>query len=265
MNEENPLLVRREGAVVRAMLNRPHRRNAMSMALVQAVDVLLDELEQDGSARVLVLEGAGGHFCAGLDLVEVAEDDLSPEQKLAAQLKRNTATGRRFARIAALPQVVVARIQGSVFAGGLGFVCAADVAICDATARFCAPEVRRGLVAAQILPWLVRRMGRSQAQRMVLQAQVLDAQAALGIGLVHEVAADEAALDAMLAIIIADVLKGAPGAMAETKRLIAALGPVATETYAQAGAESFARQATGEAEEGIAAFRARRKPSWEPG
>jgi isohexenylglutaconyl-CoA hydratase len=264
MSEDNPLLVRREGPVVRAMLNRPHRRNAMSMALVQAVDRLLDELERDNSARVLVLEGAGGHFCAGLDLVEVAEDNLSAEQKLAAQLKRNTATGRRFARIAALPQVVVARIQGSVFAGGLGFVCAADIAIADASARFCAPEVRRGLLAAQILPWLVRRMGRSQAQRMVLQAQVLDAQGALGIGLVHEVAPDEAALDAALGTIIADVLKGAPGAMAETKRLIAALGPVATEAYAQAGAEAFARQATGEAEEGIAAFRARRKPSWEP-
>jgi len=264
MTEENPLLVRRDGAVVRAMLNRPHRRNAMSLALVQAVDVLLDELEQDSSARVLVLEGAAGHFCAGLDLVEVAEDHVTPEDKLAAQMKRNTATGRRFARIAALPQVVVARIQGSVFAGGLGFVCAADIAICDATARFCAPEVRRGLVAAQILPWLVRRMGRSEAQRMVLQAQVLDAAAARGIGLVHEVLADEAALDAALATVISDILKGAPGAMAETKSLIGALGAVATDAYAQAGAEAFARQATGEADEGIAAFRARRKPSWEP-
>ncbi len=258
-----PVLVERDGAVVRATLNRPERRNAMNGALVAALDGLLDALEQDRTARVLVLGGAGGHFCAGLDLVEVAEDTLSAEQRLAAQTARNAAMGARFARIAALPQVVVARIQGSVFAGGLGLCCAADIALCDASARFSAPEVRRGLVAAQILPWLVRRMGRSQAQRLVLQAPVLDASGGLAAGLVHEVLPDAAALDTAVAGAIADVLKGAPGALAETKALIAALGAVAPEPYAAAGAAAFARQAVGEAVEGIAAFRGKRSAAWE--
>ena len=267
MSEEQPLLVRREGPVVRAVMNRPHRRNAMSAAMMAAMDGLLDELEADraGKARVLVLEGAGGHFCAGLDLGEVADTPGDERAKLAAQVARNAATGARFARIAALPQVVVARVQGGAFAGGLGFVCAADVALCDASARFSAPEVRRGLVAAQILPWVVRRTGRAAARRMVLQANVLDAAAAAGIGLVHEALPDAAALDAAVAALVADLLRGAPGAVAETKALLAALGPVAPEGYAAAGADAFARCAVGEAKEGIAAFQEKRPPAWEVG
>ena len=264
MSEEQPLLVRREGPVVRAVMSRPHRRNAMSAAMMAAMDKLLDELEADrAAARVLVLEGAGGHFCAGLDLGEVAGTPGGEEAKLAAQVARNAATGARFARIAALPQVVVARVQGGAFAGGLGFVCSADIALCDATARFSAPEVRRGLVAAQILPWVVRRTGRAAAQRMVLQANVLDAAAAARIGLVHEALPDAAALDAAVSALVVDLLRGAPGAVAETKALLAALGPVAPEGYAAAGAAAFARCAAGEAKEGIAAFQEKRRPGWE--
>jgi enoyl-CoA hydratase/carnithine racemase len=257
MSDAEPLVVRREGPVVRAVLNRPHRRNAMSAAMMAAMDALLDELEADRAAtrRVLVLEGAGGHFCAGLDLGEVPETPGDEAAKLAAQVARNAATGARFARIAALPQAVVARVQGGAFAGGLGFVCAADVALCDNTARFSAPEVRRGLVAAQILPWVVRRTGRAAAQRMVLQANVLDAAAAARIGLVHEALPDDAALDAAVSALVADLLRGAPGAVAETKALLAAFGPVAPEGYAAAGA--------GEAKEGIAAFKEKRPPAWE--
>jgi len=264
MTEATALLVRREGAVVRAVFNRPHRRNAMNAALVAQLDVLLDELEAASSARILVLEGAGGYFCAGLDLGEVAEDERGSEARLAAQVARNTLTGRRFARIAALPQAVLARVRGGAFAGGLGFVCAADLALCDGSARFCAPEVRRGLVAAQILPWLVRRMGLAQAQRLVLRGDVLDATAALAAGLVHEVLPDETALDAALAAAIHDILCGAPGAVRETKALLAALGPVSPAGYAEAGAEAFAHCVTGEAVEGITAFKGKRPPAWEP-
>ncbi|WP_376095168.1 enoyl-CoA hydratase/isomerase family protein [Roseomonas sp. CCTCC AB2023176] len=262
MNDENPLLVTREGGVVTATLNRPHRRNAMSEGLVAALDTLLAGLRDDRSARILILAGAGGHFCAGLDLTEVGAPG-TPEQRLAAQLERNRRTGARFAAVAALPQVVIARIEGSAFAGGLGFVCAADIALASADARFAAPEARRGLVAAQILPWILRRTGRSHAARMVLQGNVMDAAEAARIGLVHETLADAAALDARVAQTVADVLQGAPGALAETKAMLAALGAAVPEGYAEAGAQAFARcAASGEADEGIAAFKAKRPPRW---
>ncbi len=262
MSDESPLLIAREGAVVTATLNRPARRNAMNEAMVTALDALLAELARDAAARVLVIRGAGGHFCAGLDLTDVAAP-ADPAQKLAQQQARNRKTGARFQAIAALPQVVIAAVQGSAFAGGLGFVCAADIALATPDARFCAPEVRRGLVPAQILPWLARRMGRSEAARMSLQGHVLDAGEAARIGLVHQVVPE---LDAALATVIADILQGAPQALAETKGLIAALGATVPDGYAEAGADAFARQAAGpEAAEGIASFKERRKPSWAPG
>jgi enoyl-CoA hydratase/carnithine racemase len=262
MADHDPLLVTREGPVVRATMNRPERRNALSTAMGAAWDALLAELAADATARVLVIGGAGGHFCAGLDLTEVASDE-TPEQKLARQTVRNRRTGQRFADISALPQVVIAAVEGSCHAGGLGFACAADIAIATATARFAAPEVRRGLVPAQILPWLARRAGRSAVTRMVLEAGVIDAAEAARIGLMHQVVADAAALERQVQATIAAVLEGAPTALAETKGLLATLGPIAPEGYAEAGAAAFARTASSaEAAEGIAAFKAKRKPRW---
>lgn len=260
---EPPVLVTREGPVVRAMLNRPAQRNAMNTALVEALDALIASIREDRSARVLVLSGAGGNFCAGLDLVELASGTMTPEQRLAASQERNRRTAERFLAISALPQVVIAQIEGAAHAGGLGFVCCADIALAAGNARFAAPEARRGLVPAQILPWLVRRMGRAYATRMVLQGAVIDAREAERIGLVHQVAPDAAALRALVDATIRDVLQNAPGALAETKALIAALGPLAPEGYAEAGAAAFARCAAGpEAAEGIAAFREKRPARW---
>ncbi|WP_372624503.1 enoyl-CoA hydratase/isomerase family protein [Falsiroseomonas sp.] len=265
MSEENPIIVTREGPVVRATLNRPHRRNAMSEALVDRLDALLAELKSDTTARILVISGAGGHFCAGLDLTEVGAPQ-DPAAKLAAQQARNRRTGARFQAISDLPQVVIAAVEGSAYAGGLGFVCSADIAFAAGSARFSAPEVRRGLVPAQILPWMVRRMGRSAAARLCLQGNVIEAGEAERIGLVHAMAPSVEGLSALVDTAIADILQGAPNALAETKGLIAALGATVPAGYAEAGAAAFARQASGpEAAEGIASFKERRKASWAPG
>lgn len=260
---ESPVLLTREGAVARLTLNRPDRRNAMNNAMGDALDVAIDALACDTEARVVILSGAGGHFCAGLDLTEVGASGATDAERLAAQQARNHRTGQRFVRLSNLPQVVIAAVQGSAHAGGLGWVCAADFAIATADARFCAPEVRRGLVPAQILPWLVRRMGRSAAMRMTLRADVIDAAEAGRLGLVHEVVADAAALEAAVGAIVADLRQGAPMALAETKALIAALGPLSPEGYAEAGAQAFAKCAAGpEAKEGIAAFKEKRAARW---
>lgn len=260
---EPPLLVRREGPVVHVTLNRPARRNAIGGGMGEALDELLDELRGHATARIVVLRGAGGHFCAGLDLTEVIAG--TPEERLVAMQARNRRVGARFEDISNLPQVVIAAVEGAAHAGGLGFLCSADIAFASADARFAAPEARRGLVPAQILPWLARRMGRPNAARMVLEGGVMTAGAALQCGLVHEVASDRAGLEALVSASIAQLLEGAPGALSETKRLLAALGPLSPEGYAEAGAQAFGRTAAGpEAAEGIAAFREKRKPSWAP-
>lgn len=255
MAQDDPLLRSREGAVLRATFNRPARRNALNGALFGALEDLIADCAADRSIRAVVLAGAGGHFCAGLDLTELAEGE--------AALARNRRMGAILAGLSGLPQVVVAAVEGAAHAGGLGLACAADLTFAAADARFAAPETRRGLVAAQILPWIARRTGRSEAARLVLQAHVVDAAEAVRIGLLHGIAPDARALATLVATVLRDVLQGAPGALAETKTLLAALGPVVPDGYVEAGAQAFARCTAGnEAAEGIAAFRAKRLPAW---
>ena len=253
---EPPVLVHRQGPVVEVVLNRPARRNAIGGGMGEALDALIAELREDREARVVVLRGAGGHFCAGLDLAEVAS---SPDEQGA----RTRAVGARFVAISELPQVVIAAVEGAAHAGGLGFLCSADIAFGAADARLAAPEVRRGLVPAQILPWLVRRMGRANAARMVLEGAALDAATACRMGLLDEVAADRAGLDALVARSVANIVQGGPLALAETKGLLGALAALAPAGYAEAGAAAFGRTAAGsEAAEGIAAFREKRSAAW---
>ena len=113
---ESPVLMAREGPVVRVTLNRPARRNAMNGAMMTALDGVLDMLEGDRSARVVIFSGAGGHFCAGLDLTEVGSQQ-SLEERIAAGLERNRLIGVRFQRLSALPQAVIAAVQGSAHVG----------------------------------------------------------------------------------------------------------------------------------------------------
>lgn len=241
--------------MLRATLNRPAKRNALNGAVFGALEELIADCAVDPSLRAVVLSGAGGHFCAGLDLTELAEGE--------AALARNHRMGAILAGLSGLPQVVIAQVSGAAHAGGLGLACAADLVFASADARFAAPETRRGLVAAQILPWIARRTGRSEAARLVLQAHVIGAAEAWRIGLVHGVAEDADALASLVGQVLADVLQGAPEALAETKALLCALGPIVPDGYAEAGAQSFAKSAAGsEATEGIAAFREKRPPSW---
>ncbi len=260
---QTPVLLTREGAVARLTLNRPHRRNAMNGAMGEALDAALATLEADRALRVVVLVGRRRAF---LRRARPVGSRLAIAAKPSAWPPRRTATVARANASAAWPRCrrsVIAAVQGAAHAGGLGWVCAADIAIASADARFCAPEVRRGLVPAQILPWLVRRMGRSAATRMVLRADVMDAAQAGRLGLVHEVVADAAALSVAVDAVVADIRQGAPMALSETKALIAALGPLSPEGYAEAGAASFAKCAAGdEAREGIAAFQQKRPPNW---
>lgn len=255
------LLLDRRGPVLIATLNRPQRRNAMDAELQAALDSLLAACAADAALRIVVLTGAGGHFCAGLDLS--AAEEGPAEERAAQALARNRRTAERFAALAGLPQITLACVEGVAFAGGLGLVAACDVVLAEAGARFAAPEVKRGLVPAQILPWLVRRMGFAAARRLAVSGMALSAEEALRRGLVDEVVAGAEALAARRDALLAELLEAAPQAVAETKMLAARLVPALPAGYAEAAAEAFARTLAGaEAAEGIAAFRAKRPPAW---
>ena len=258
------LLLRHEGPVLHITLNRPEVRNAMSLAMVLELRETLDAAQRDGRTRVLVLRGAGGHFCAGADLRDMA----SARQQLAtdeqAVVKVNAAFGELCVAYAGTGLATVAVLEGSVLGGGLGLACVADVALAGTSAVFRLPETSLGVVPAQIAPYLVERLGYAEAKRLAVTGGKLDAEAALRLRLVHAVHA-AGALDHALAAVLGDILKCAPGAVAATKALIAQARFHTPTSMVLHAAEVFSAAALGaEGTEGTTAFLQKRKAAWVP-
>ena len=156
------LALRQHGGVLHVTLNRPEVRNAMSLAMVDELLQALRAAEADPGVRVLVLRGAGGHFCAGADLKDLAAARLrlaqaAPGEDPVAEV--NARFGQLCLAYARSPLAIVALLEGTVMGGGLGLACVADVALADAGASFRLPETALGVVPAQIAPFLIERIG----------------------------------------------------------------------------------------------------------
>ena len=262
------------GAVLHITLNRPESRNAMSLQMVAELRQVLAAAEsragQSDAVRVVVLRGAGGHFCAGADLKDMAGARMRAMQGAGegAQAQPdpiaqvNAEFGQLCVAYANTPLAVVALLEGTVMGGGFGLACVADVAIASDTAQFRLPETSLGVVPAQIAPFLVERLGYSQAKRLAVTGGRLDATAALGLGLVHTVCATEQ-LQAELDVVLADILACAPGALAATKALMARARLQAPAELVADAAALFSQAAQGaEGIEGMTAFMQKRKPNW---
>ncbi|MEZ4442196.1 MAG: enoyl-CoA hydratase/isomerase family protein [Polyangiaceae bacterium] len=267
MTELTALETTLEGGVLSVFLNRPAQRNAMSLTMVAELSETLKRAEGDPAVRVLVLRGRGGHFCAGGDIKDMAGarggepgDGVDPLVALSAAFGRVT---EAFARC---DKPVVAVLQGAVMGGGFGLSCVADVALADETARFGLPETSLGLLPAQIAPFLVERLGYAQAKRLAVTGARLDAKAAFAIGLVHEVVADEAALDAALDRTLEQILRCAPEATSATKRLLFRTRFERPEQLVDDAAVLFAKAARSEeGMEGMMAFVQKRAARWARG
>ena len=253
---------RRDG-VLHVTLNRPALRNAMSLKMVDELRAVLARAEARGDVRVIVLRGAGGHFCAGADLQDMAQ---SRQHEMTGVSDALAAANARFGGLcvafARTGIATVAVLEGTVMGGGLGLACVADVALAATGARLRLPETSLGLVPAQIAAFLVERVGPSQARRLAVTGGTLSAAQALAIGLVHEVH-DDAALDAALAATLAQILRCAPGAIAATKHLMAHAAHMPASELVDDAARIFARAARGpEGIEGTTAFLQKRAPGW---
>ncbi len=266
--EFETLQVEPTGAVLRVTLNRPALRNAMSLRMVAELRAVLADAESNAAVRVLLLRGAGGHFCAGADLKDMAAARMRAMQAgegdgaVDAIAQANQQFGELCVAYAKTPLAIVAVLEGSVMGGGFGLACVADVALAGESALFRLPETALGMVPAQIAPFLVERLGYSQAKRLAVTGGRITASEALAIGLVHAVhAADQ--IDAAVDAVLADILACAPGAVAATKDLIAkARWTPPADLVAQA-ALVFSRAAQGaEGLEGVTAFIQKRKPNW---
>jgi len=255
-----------QGGVLQVTLNRPAQRNAMSLQMVDELRAVLAQAEAAGDVRALVLRGAGGHFCAGADLADMAQ---ARQREMAGDTHAIAAVNARFGALcgafARTGIATVAVLEGTVMGGGLGLACVVDVALAGQGAQLRLPETSLGLVPAQIAPFLVERIGASHARRLAVTGGRLDAAQALAIGLVHEVHADGAALDAALAATLAQTLRCAPGAIAATKALVARALHTPAADLVDDAARVFAQAARGpEGIEGMTAFLQKRTPSWVP-
>jgi methylglutaconyl-CoA hydratase len=250
----------RDGHVATVTLDRPELHNALNAELIGTLREAFRALAGDAAVRVVVLTGAGRSFCAGADLRWMqAAASFTEAENLADAL----ALTEMLDAIAACPKSVVARVNGAALAGGTGLVSAADIAIAADTARFAFTEARLGLVPATISPYVIRRIGESQARALFLTAERFDAARALRIGLVHEtVPADE--LDAAVARTVANLLHGGPLALAENKALIEGVRERRGEDLARYTAATIARlRVSAEGQEGLRAFLEKRSPAWD--
>ncbi len=241
-------------------LNRPDLRNAMNETVIAELTGSIREAIGDAAVRAIVIAGRGKAFCAGADLNwmrrarEMSPDDAVKDSAGLATLLR---------LLYESPKPTVARVHGAAFAGGMGIVSACDIAIAATEAKFCLSEVKLGLMPAMISPYVIRAIGEPHARRYFLTGEVFDAGEAYRIGLSHDIVPAEE-LDAAVNRILGHLLLGGPQSLAESKRLIRDVaGRPIDDALADDTARRIARiRASDEAQEGIAAFFEKRRPSW---
>jgi len=254
------LLLELHNGVLHITLNRPECRNAMSLQMVAELRSVLTAVRDDRGVRALVIGGAGGHFCAGGDLKDMAS---ARTQGSSAHRDLNRVFGALLQEVQHAPQVVITVLQGAVLGGGLGLACVSDVALADHQAQFGLPETSLGLLPAQIAPFVVQRIGLTQARRLALTAARFDGTQARRMGLVHFVEHDPQALAERLDEVLAHVLCCAPEANAMTKKLLLASAGQPTDALLDQAAQWFSEAVTGaEGVEGTMAFVQKRKPGW---
>jgi methylglutaconyl-CoA hydratase len=236
------------------LLNRPDRSNALNQDLIDALTRQFAAHGADERTRIVVIRGAGKHFCAGADLTARAtEPEPGPERTSIVDM---------LAALDQLPRPTVAVVQGAAIGGGAALVSCCDVVLATEGAFFSVPEVRIGRPPLGVTPFLIRAMGHRSFRRYGLSGERFSAAEALRIGLVHEVVAAEK-LDEKLAEITDALLHGAPAAQRAVKADLEFSVTPSVAAILSRGASHGSAQ-TPEALEGIASFKEKRKPKWYP-
>jgi len=251
------VLIEKQTPQIRTIvLNRPERRNALTLDLLNELSAAVKVASDQPEERVLILRGAGAAFCTGLDLREAA--DHTKAHATAEMVARTLVT------LSQTPLITIAAVHGAAVAGGAGIMSACDFVVAAERTKIGYPEVRRGLVAGLVMTFLRRQVGERNMRELVLGSELIDAERAKEIGLVNRVVAKDDLMNEAQKF-AQSVLQAAPGALTQTKRLIEELWwrsvqddvDLALKYHLQARESSEAR-------EGIAAFNEKRPPTWVP-
>ena len=256
MSEPN-VLVEDDGVVTRITMNRPDRRNALSVELMTDLTAAL----RSAQGRIVVIAGAGPAFSAGHDLAELHAVSGSEGDPAAAEHVFGVCTELMTA-VQSIDQPVIARVHGVATAAGCQLVAACDLAVAESGARFATPGVRIGLFCSTPMVPLSRAVGPKRALEMLFTGEMVDAPTALEWGLVNQVVeANE--LDDAVAALAARIAEASPMVLALGKRTFYAQRALEqAEAYDLAGATMTKNLGTADAHEGIGAFLDKRSPKW---
>lgn len=258
----NHILLEQDHDTLTIWFNRPEVRNALSAEVADDLASVLEALPGCTGIRFVVLRGKGGVFCAGGDL-KMFKTVLQGQSNREDIVRFNAEFGRLLNAIEAIPQLFVVVIEGAAMAGGLGISCLADVVITTRDAKYALSEVSLGLPPAQITPVVIKRIGASEARRLLLTAATFNGDEATRLGFAHFAVDDSTALQAELDALLDQARRGAPEAIAATKRIINATTQLDGNDLVQFAAQQFADCMLGdEAKEGLAAFAQKRQPVW---
>jgi methylglutaconyl-CoA hydratase len=249
-----------EGVAV-VTIDRPQHLNAFDQPLIAALAEIFETLRGAEGVRIVFLRGAGGVFSTGADLNWTGSiADLSEADNHADAM----ATARMLKALSELPALTVALVEGQAFGVGAGLVAVCDMAAATKAATFSFPEVRLGLTPAVVSHYVVNAIGPRAAKALFLTGRAFDAGYAERIGLIHDVVADSAALEAWRARLSSEVMECAPGALADAKHLVWEVWdrPIDHDLIEHTARRMARERVSEEGREGVAALMANRKPSW---
>jgi methylglutaconyl-CoA hydratase len=245
--------------VATVTLNRPDKHNALNGTLIAELNDAAGRLASDDSVRIVVLTGNGKSFCAGGDFNWFASNI---EKTRAERVEQSATLAQLLRRLDTMPKPLIGRINGPAYGGGVGMISVCDYAIGAEGARFGLTEVKLGLLPANISPYVVARIGKVHSRETMLSGALFDSARAERIGLLTEVVAPDA-LDGAVERVVHDHLQAAPGAVADTKALIAYVAAHDLETNMIYTADRLADAwETSEGIEGINSFLDKSIPSW---
>ncbi|HZU40688.1 MAG TPA: enoyl-CoA hydratase [Solirubrobacteraceae bacterium] len=251
------LLVRRDGPAARIVLNRPDKRNALSLELMEELIAALREVSGQSQTRVIVIEGEGPAFSAGHDLSEMVGAEEAFVRRLFERCTVLMET------LHELPQPVIAKVQGIATAAGCQLVAACDLAVAAEGARFATPGVKIGLFCSTPMVAVTRAVGRKRAMEMLLTGEPIDARTALEWGLVNRVVAPEA-LEAAVGELIEAITRSSSYTVATGKHAFyAQIDRSEHDAYAHCQLVMRDNALAGDAQEGMSAFLDKRAPVWQ--
>lgn len=245
--------------IVTIVLNRPEVRNALNREMIRSIMAELEAADRDPTIRAIVLRGEGDFFCAGADLQWMKQSLHVPKRK---NHRDATEISHLMEALDHLRKPLIAVVQGGAVGGGAGIVATADIVIAAENAVFSISEVRLGLVPSIIAPYVIAKIGASQARRYFVTGERFSAKMAQSLGLVHNVVPRDH-LDAELERILVSIMNAGPNAIIGAKKMVKDLTPRVTPTTIRKTIATVASvRVTPEAQEGMLAFLEKRKPRW---